>query len=76
MSLDDVKTAIAEIGPRVGFSDFSARMGQAERPIHHTRLQGSFGDGAPMAVKLDVDPHAWVRTIAGQDCRIMTAGRS
>ena len=58
VSLDDVKTAIAEIGPRVGFSDSSARMGQAERPIHHTRLQGSFGDGAPMAVKLDVDPHA------------------
>lgn len=57
-SLDDVKDAIAEIGHRAGFSGVAARMGQAEQPIHHTRLHGSFGDGAPMAIKIDVDPHA------------------
>lgn len=58
VSLDDVKSAMAEIGQRVGFSGIAARMGRAERPIHHTRLQGTFGDGSPMAVKFDVDPSA------------------
>ena len=58
VSLDDVKNAIAEIGHRVGFSGHAARMGRGEQPVHHTRLHGSFVDGAPMAIKIDVDPHA------------------
>ena len=58
VSLDDVKNAIAEIGHRVGFSTHAARMGRGEQPVHHTRLHGSFGDGAPMAIKIDVDAHA------------------
>lgn len=56
-SLDDIKTAITEVGDRVGFVSFTARMGQAGQPVHHTRLRGRFSDGSPMAIKIDVAPH-------------------
>lgn len=57
-SLDDVKDAVVEVGQHVGLERFSARMGQAAHPIHHTRLHGRFADGSPMTIKFDVDPNA------------------